>query len=278
MQTLIRISRIQLPQGQIFGREGGEGSTLVFLHGSFQDGTQWLPLVETLTQHYHCVVPDLLGFGDSDVPEQPQSIALQAESLAAYLEALRLENYVLVAHSLGAWVASHYALTQPSQLRGMVLLSPEGLKLEAFPQRWQREQQLTATLPVRPAALKLAGLLKSALGERRRQAIATQRAYRQKLLASPASCQLLFKRRSSTVQDELLDSRLANLQVPVRVLQGGQDNPIQIAQSQLYAQLAPNARLRLFQTSGADLIRQCPESVTSEIQQFVESTRVATVS
>ncbi|MGB0560356.1 MAG: alpha/beta fold hydrolase [Spirulinaceae cyanobacterium] len=272
-----RISRIRLPQGQLFWREVGEGPTLVFLHGSFQDGTQWLPLVEQLASRFHCLIPDLLGFGESLLPEKRQekhqSIALQADCLAAYLEALHLENYTLVAHSLGAWVASHFALTQPTQLRAMVLISPEGILTEAFPNRWQREKQLTAFVPVVPALLKLASPFSRLVGKH--GAIARQRAYRHQLLASPASCRLLFKRRWSEIQAELLNERLGQLQVRTQVLQGGQDDSAVIAQSKAFVQGCPAAQLRLLKEGDRDLLVHWSDSIAYEIERLVLNAQAA---
>ncbi|NEO83864.1 MAG: alpha/beta hydrolase [Spirulina sp. SIO3F2] len=270
--TPIRISRLQLPQGQLFWREVGEGPTLVFLHGSLQDGTQWLPVVEQLAGRFHCLIPDLLGFGESEMPEKPQSIALQAECLAAYLNALHLEKVTLVAHSVGAWIATHYALTQSSQLQapqlqGMVLLSPEGILTEAFPNRWQQEKQLTAWLPLLPAGLKLASPFARLVGQHR--AIAAQRAYRHRLLASPASCQLLFKRRWSELQPELLNERLDQLRVKTRILQGGNDDPAVIALSKAYAKFSPMAELRMLKEGDAELLTHWSDSVAYEIERFV---------
>lgn len=273
-QSPIRISRLQLPHGQLFWREVGEGPTLVFLHGSLQNGTQWLPVVEQLADRFHCLIPDLLGFGDSGPPAQKQSIALQAECLAAYLKALHLENVTLVAHSLGAWVATHYALTQAREaalprLQGMVLLSPEGLFIEAFPHRWQQEQQLTAWLPLLPATLKLATPFARLVGQHGE--IAAQRAYRRRLLASPASCHLLFKRRWSDLQPELLNERLAQLRVKTRVLQGGNDDPAVIALSTTYVQLSPMAELRILKEGDAHLLEQWSDNVAHEIEHFMRN-------
>ncbi|MEM8637658.1 MAG: alpha/beta hydrolase [Cyanobacteria bacterium P01_G01_bin.54] len=268
----LRISRIRLPHGQLFWREVGEGPTLVFLHGSFQDGTQWLPLVEQLASRFHCLIPDLLGFGESPPPDQKQSIALQAKCLAAYLEALHLERYTLVAHSLGAWVASHFALTQPAQLQAMALISPEGVLTEAFPNRWQREKQLTAFVPVVPALLKLSAPFSRLVGKH--AAIARQRAYRHQLLASSASCRLLFKRRWADLHPELLNERLEHLQVRTQVLQGGQDDPAVIAQSKTFVRLCPAAQLRMLKEGDQALLSHWSDSIAYEIERLVLNTQM----
>lgn len=41
--VVIRTGRMKLPSGTLFWHEAGKGDTLIFLHGSWCDSTQWLP-------------------------------------------------------------------------------------------------------------------------------------------------------------------------------------------------------------------------------------------
>ena len=263
----IRIARIRLAQGQIFWREVGKGPTIIFLHGALTNGSQWLPLLDQLGGRYHCVAPDLLGCGESDPPEMPQSIQLQGECLAAYIEALHLEKVYLVGHSMGAWIASHYAIAHPERVAGMILLAPEGVDLPDRRQRWSQELQLTSPFPFIPwglAAIKpLAKLFN------RHHQITQLLAYRDQLIACPSSCQLLFRRQEAEISPELLNDRLGELKAKILVLQGGQDHPMQILQSKIYAKLAPSARLRILKNGGWDLAEEWSEQVAREIEQFL---------
>jgi pimeloyl-ACP methyl ester carboxylesterase len=112
MTLPVRNNRIRLPQGQIFWREVGQGQSVVFLHGAWWTGEQWDKVVPHLSRDYHCVVPDLLGFGESGRPKTHYSIQLEVECLAAYLRFLRIKRCVMVADGLGAWVAAAFALAQ----------------------------------------------------------------------------------------------------------------------------------------------------------------------
>ncbi|NJN85784.1 MAG: alpha/beta fold hydrolase [Leptolyngbyaceae cyanobacterium SL_7_1] len=92
----VRNARIRLSQGQLFSREVGHGRAIVFLHGSWSDGSEWLPVMEQLADQFHCLAPDLLGCGESDRLTLNYSVDSQVESLADYLEALKLRDLLLV--------------------------------------------------------------------------------------------------------------------------------------------------------------------------------------
>src|SRR5690242_985263 len=50
-------------------RHGGSGPPLLLLHGNPQNHVAWHRVPAKLAQHYHVVLPDLRGYGDSSLPE-----------------------------------------------------------------------------------------------------------------------------------------------------------------------------------------------------------------
>jgi len=259
-------SRIQLSQGQLFWREIGQGETLIFLHGTNHDSSQWLPLLERLSQNYHCLAPDLLGFGDSERPKIHYSIQLQVECLAEYIEALHLERVVLVGHSLGGWVAASYALQHKQQANRLILFSPLGVETEKTQNRWNWEPWLIGTFPIafwllrslRPFA-KIFGL---------KNKIDRWLEYRKQLLQSPVACQLLFQRRRSEIAAELLNNRLEFLQIPTLILQNSRDVAANLDASQAYADLIPDAKLRLISSKERNLPAGSLDRVIEEMETF----------
>lgn len=263
MALLIRNSRIQLTQGQLFWREVGHGTTLLFLHGSWTDSSQWTPVIEQLSARYHCLVPDLPGFGESERSPQHYSVETQVEALAEYLETLRIRQVYLVGHSLGGWIAASYALRYREQVKGLVLLSAEGLPVKAAQNRWRQARWLVGRAPMWVAVLRLARLLGL------RQAVDRSLQLRRQLLRSPVACKLLFDRRKAEIQAELLHERLSWLKLPVLVLQAEQDTPLATALNQAYAE-APYATLHTISDVKGDLLEVNPEVVTQEIHAFIE--------
>ncbi len=109
--------------------EGGEGPTLVLLHGFAADKTMWLPVAQRLTAHFHLVIPDLPGWGDSSrVAGADYGIPAQATRLAGFIDALQLRGSVLVGHSMGGAIAGVYAADHPNRIRGLALVDSFGLK------------------------------------------------------------------------------------------------------------------------------------------------------
>lgn len=268
MNLPLRNSRISLPQGQIFWREVGQGSTLIFLHGSWSDSSQWLPVIECLSLKHHCLAPDLLGFGESERPNIHYSIQLEVECLAEFLEALNLRQVYLIGHSIGAWVAASYALRYAHQVRGLVLLAPEGVGNEGSgkPKWWIRS--LIGRPPVVFWSLRVATFLAKLF--RRQEKIRQVLEYRKQLLQFPATSQLLISRRRAEIHAELLQEKLDWLKVPTVILQGEQDTPAAITRSQTYAELSLAAQLKMIPDVGNDLPQQVPDVVAQYIQKFVE--------
>src|SRR6184192_3591709 len=65
--------------GAMMWRIWGEGPPLVLLHGASGSWTHWIRNVLPLAARFRVLVPDMLGFGDSDAPPEPHT----ADGLAA---------------------------------------------------------------------------------------------------------------------------------------------------------------------------------------------------
>ncbi|TVP67676.1 MAG: alpha/beta fold hydrolase [Leptolyngbya sp. LCM1.Bin17] len=230
----IRTSRLKLPLGTIFWHEVGQGQPVVLLHGTWADSTQWLPVIHRLGANYHCIAPDLLGFGESSAASVPYAIAVEVESLHSLLAALRLGRCLLVGHSLGAWVAVQYALGYPDQVQGVVILEPEGVEPGGGQGRWRCDRALTS--PLSPFNWGIRGL--SWLHYPRLKALRQrQRQWDQ----APAARRLLFQRRSAELRSELVQDQLADLQPPVVVLDPGQEQDLAPQRTQAFLKAAPQA-------------------------------------
>ncbi len=238
-QMPIRTLRRQLQHGQLFWREVGRGQTVVLLHGSWSDGDQWSQLLPLLGQKYHCIAPDLIGFGESERlhKKSAYSIAMQVNALAELISSLRLDAVVLVGHSLGAWVAARYTLEHPDQVKGLCVLEPEGLVYA--PKRWRRERWLASPW----AGLWLAITKPFARKPEPGRNLVWLQNYRlrQLLKRHPAACRLLFQRRRRALEAEIVDSQLGSLSMPMVLIQGegAGENSRQLTQT--FATAAPGA-------------------------------------
>lgn len=109
--------------------EGGEGPTIVLLHGFAADRDIWLKTAKELTPHFHLIIPDLPGWGDSSRDSAASyTVEAQAARLDSFVGTLGLQRFVLVGHSTGGAIAAVYASEHPDHVRGLALMDSFGLK------------------------------------------------------------------------------------------------------------------------------------------------------
>jgi pyruvate dehydrogenase E2 component (dihydrolipoamide acetyltransferase) len=101
----------------------GDGVPLVLLHGMLDSSEGWTDVCRAAGRP--CVAFDLPGFGRSDMPSRP-SLRAYAEDVIEGMEALRIDEAVLLGHSLGGGVAAAVAERDPGRVLALLLLAPAG--------------------------------------------------------------------------------------------------------------------------------------------------------
>ncbi|MDR0225356.1 MAG: alpha/beta hydrolase [Burkholderiaceae bacterium] len=141
-QTLAhRVQRIdaQLPEhlvalpggGQVAWREAGDTASdfaVVMLHGISSGAASWMDVALVLAPRARMLAWDAPGYGRSTplAPPVPKG-ADYALVLEQSLQALGVRRCLLVGHSLGALMATPWALQAgASRVQGLVLISPAG--------------------------------------------------------------------------------------------------------------------------------------------------------
>ena len=108
--------------------------TVVMLHGLGAGGASFGPMVTALRPHVRRVIlPELPGHGFSAHPEDGGDITadLLLDAISDALDGLLDEPAIVLGNSLGGAVALGYALRRPERVRGLMLVSPAGAKMEA---------------------------------------------------------------------------------------------------------------------------------------------------
>ena len=125
---------------------GGEGEPLLLLHGLAGSSGNWVELVPDLVRRHRVIAVDLPGHAGSAKAPRGTSIDDFASVAAAVLEA-EIEGHALVAgHSFGGLVALRLERSRPDLVRGMLLVSPAGIRTTT---RFTRSLVLAST-SVRP--------------------------------------------------------------------------------------------------------------------------------
>ena len=99
---------------------------IVHVHGFGISGRYLMPTAQVMAPRGVNVVPDLPGYGRSAKPVSVLGIPSLAEALLEVLDALGLEQVVLVGNSMGCPVALEVAHAAPERVHRLVLVSPAG--------------------------------------------------------------------------------------------------------------------------------------------------------
>jgi pimeloyl-ACP methyl ester carboxylesterase len=263
-------ARIKLTAGQICWRESGDSNSpvVILLHGSWHDGSQWDEVIESLSESFHCFALDLLGFGNSIAPETSMSIQTQVDCLHEFLTALKLRPVYLVGHSLGAWIATSYALKYPELVRGIITIAPEGFSTT----NWQQYSSFTKLILANSVIFSLwcNGLqVFSSISDNARP-LTKRQTYWNFFRQYPATCQIFFQRSAAVISDELVADRLGQLRMPLLVLQNELDQKSTIIQSQAFAKAVRQSEYKLITDAEATRSSELSPQVGLEIRDFID--------
>jgi pimeloyl-ACP methyl ester carboxylesterase len=103
----------------------GKGQPLLLLHGYPLDRSIWSAVAEMLEADFDLIVPDLRGFGASDVMAADRSMIEYASDLAGLLELLKIRRTHVVGHSMGGYIALAFAREFASKVAGLGLVSTQ---------------------------------------------------------------------------------------------------------------------------------------------------------
>jgi pimeloyl-ACP methyl ester carboxylesterase len=136
--------------------EGGQGSTLVLLHGFGGTWRSWKPILPMLEKHHHVVAPTLPGhIGGIKLKKRASPVSI-SEAVAEQLQDRGIYNAHFVGQSLGGWAV--FEMARFGLARSALGLSPAG----AFSDRdeviafMRKGRSMLKVLPIIAPFLKLA--------------------------------------------------------------------------------------------------------------------------
>ncbi|XP_032520043.2 LOW QUALITY PROTEIN: 1-acylglycerol-3-phosphate O-acyltransferase ABHD5 [Danaus plexippus] len=110
--------------------EDSPKTPLVMLHGMASGLALWCPNLDALAATRPVYAMDLLGFGRSSRPKfssDAEKVEAQwVESVEEWRREVKLEQFILLGHSLGGYIATAYALKYPERVRHLILADPWG--------------------------------------------------------------------------------------------------------------------------------------------------------
>lgn len=225
---------------------------VVFVYGAGGSYQRWLPQFNFLSRRYPVLVPDLPGHGRSGGKPCP-GIAAYAGWLAAFLEAVGLEQAIVCGHSMGGAVALALGLGGWSGLAGLVLVAT-GARLKVGP--WFLASLSAGTYPEG----FLDWLYGPQAGEELRQA-----AVRELEVTDPS----LFLADFSACDGFDCRQELGRISVPALVIVGSEDRMTPVEYSSYLAGDLREARLVVVPGAGHMVMLEKPQETNQALDGFL---------
>jgi haloacetate dehalogenase len=114
---------LDIDGGRMSVHVGGKGPPLLLLHGFPQTHLAWLRTAPGFADRFTCIIPDLPGYGESEMPRvdglcaaPAMSKRVMAQQLARMMAALGHARFDVLGHDRGARVAYRMALDTPARV------------------------------------------------------------------------------------------------------------------------------------------------------------------
>ncbi len=114
----------------------GEGPVIVMLHGNPTWSFYYRNLVQTLKPNYRVIVPDHMGCGFSDRPQDyPYHLEKHIDNLEHLLNHLGVTELSLVMHDWGGAIGMGYAVRCPEKIESFVVMNTAAFRSNRIPFR-----------------------------------------------------------------------------------------------------------------------------------------------
>lgn len=230
--------------------------TLVFIHGSGGDHTNWIQQYTPLKTAYSIAALDLPGHGQSEGPGE-RSVDAYCEWVKATLDGLGILKPVMIGHSLGAAICLSFAIRYGEAAAAVVPVGG-GVKMPVNP-------LILEGLRTDPGGIiALAGKLSVAKQNRERlSGLLTES-------LSSVDPEILHGDFSACDGLDIAEA-IAGIRIPALVVCGADDKMTPPPLSQAIRDGIPGARLALIEGAGHFVMLENPAAFNATLTDFVGS-------
>lgn len=99
----------------------GKGQPLIILHGLFGSSDNWLTHAKKLSEYFEVYLVDQRNHGHSPWSDA-FNYQLMADDLSRFIEAEKLDGFILMGHSMGGKTAMLYAQQHPDRIDKLIVV------------------------------------------------------------------------------------------------------------------------------------------------------------
>ena len=101
----------------------GSGTPVVLIHGFAEDHSIWRYQIEALSKKHQIITPDIPGSGKSEAMEDEEiNIEDFAEAIDKVIEAEKIDQFILMGHSMGGYISLAYLEMFPEKIKALGLI------------------------------------------------------------------------------------------------------------------------------------------------------------
>ncbi len=253
------------------GPAGSAGSTMVLVHGVGLRSEVWEPQVTAFSTSHRVIVYDTLGHGGSDLPPESASLDVYVAQLEGLLDALRISRAVVIGHSMGAIIATAFAIANPARVAALAALCPVyDRSAESRAAALARAETLASAGPAAGVDATLARWFGDDTSPRARDKAAALRAW----LADADATGYARAYRVFVSSDQAIVGRLGTLAMPALFLAGSHDPNSTPAMARRMAAEAPHGQAVVLPNARHMVPFVSPGPVNARLRAFLEEHKI----
>lgn len=247
--------------------ERGTGAPVVFGHGLLFDHHMYDGQVETLAPDHRVVLLDWRAHGGSDAPAARWTMEDQGLDYVRVMDALGIDQAVVIGQSMGGMAALHVALRHPERVRGLVLIDTSAAAEPVLRRiKYMTLAFLARTVGMHPALLEQAAAVAFGPTFRETQP-ATVRSWMDRWAGMDPK--IVARAVRVPVSRPSVVGRLSEITAPTLVIVGAEDETTPPSESLRLAHRLPHARLEILPRTGHMAPIERPEEVARLIRRFL---------
>jgi len=262
-------AEVDISDSRMMSWQGGPQEakeTVVMIHGYSSEKTVWMRFASHFTDNYRVLILDLPGHGETAFdPALQYDTVSQARRVVEAMDALNIKRAHIIGNSMGGFIAAQLALHHAERVQSAVLIDAAGV---VAPQESDMAKMLASgrnpfEIHNRDEFIEFYAMTMA------------QPPYLPKMILDYMADDYIVRRESLTriFQDfhnsDYLDTRLAEIHVPVLILWGERDRLLHISSAPVWQSGIANAELITYSNLGHMPMLEAPSQSAEDVLTFL---------